>query len=157
MITVLVVFALAAGSTASVDCSAIVEARSSWPASNTGVFTMNVPPGYEYQRLEVTSGSAGKWVQRSEKGQSAINFTVGSLGKFQREYVRSTCTQTIHGRETRIQTGIGSSGRYFVRAEWLKPVAADNRSFLVVWADTADPADQLQALAAVRTVEIGSK
>src|SRR5262249_13989416 len=117
MITALLALAFSAGTSASVDCSAIAEAQVPWPATDTGVFTMKVPPGYKYRQIEMTSGSGGRWVCRGEKWQSAIVFLVGPRGKFQNEYVTSTCTQTIRGREARVKTGIGPSGRYFVRVE----------------------------------------
>jgi hypothetical protein len=41
-----------------------------------------------------------------------------------------------------------------VRAEWLKPIGGKHDSYLVVWADTADPTEQAEALAAIRTVAV---
>jgi hypothetical protein len=60
----------------------------------------------------------------------------------------------IGGWQTRVEAGIGPTGRYFVRAVWLKPMPGYPNWQLVIWADTANPEEQLEALSALRTVRI---
>jgi len=120
----------------------------------TAVFAMQIPPGYKYEPIDTRGGLAGRWVRRTGKGQSSIGFFLGVRFKAQSEGVASSCHETIHGQQTRIETGIGPAGRYFVRAEWLRPQGSHENWYLVVSADAVDPGEQLESLSAIRTIEV---
>jgi hypothetical protein len=150
----LIAATLAQGVPTSIGCAAEVPSTNSWQVDSVEPFAMSVPPGYKYQPIQVTSGALGKWVRRTGQRQSAIVFSVGPRGTFMREYEVAACTQSIHGEQARVATGIGPTGRYLVRAEWLKPLGGRKGSYLVVWADTANPTEQAEALAAIRTVAL---
>ena len=138
----------------SADCSAVGPESAAWRLAKTSVFEMHVPLGYVYRPVEAKDGLIGKWVRKGKGDQSAIIFTLSAPFKPQAEYTNSTCSEIVDRREARVETGIGPTGRYFVRITWLQELAGYPGLQLVVWADTANPAEQLEALAALRTIKV---
>jgi hypothetical protein len=150
----LALFTILSTSAASVNCSAVGPDSTAWSVTRTSIFEIRVPPDYRYRAILAKGSLTGKWVRRGEKGQSAIVFELGPPLKPMREYTVFQCEETIHGQPTRVETGIGPSQRYFARVTWLNPLPGNPTRELVVWADTADPAEQLEALTALRTLKI---
>ena len=138
----------------SVGCSAQGPESAGWPVAKTAVFEMHVPLGYIYRPAVATGGFIGKWVRKSKGDQSAIVFTLSAPSKPMAEYTHSTCSEIIGGRQARVETGIGPTSRYFARVTWLEALPGYPGWQLVVWADTANPAEQLEALAALRSIKV---
>jgi hypothetical protein len=141
---------------ASIPCGSAGPDSASWSVTETPVFTIRLPSTYQYRAIDVTSGFSGKWTHAGTGKQRSINFMTGRLEHFPRQSITSICKESIGGRFVRIETGIGPTGRYFVRFEWLEALPRQPDSFLTIWADTADPNEQAEALAALRTVQLNA-
>jgi len=139
-----------------VDCSAIGPASADWPVTQTPAFAIRVPSDYRYQAVATVSGVAGRWIRRPGRGQSIIDFFLGPPYKRSAQQVVSSCKEIIGGQQAQLQMGINQMGDYVVQVTWLKPLPSHPGWYLELSAFTASPAEQLEALSAIRSITLNA-
>ena len=139
----------------SIKCSLPTTTPVIWQRFENELFSIQIPPTYEFRAVESVDSLVGKWVEKTDRpDRASINFIASKRDK---TYAPAEeCSEEIGGGRAITSAGIGPSGRYFVRAKWPDRVGPHSWQ-VMIWADTPGPAAQAEAFAALRSVLLKGK